>query len=81
MACLPAHCSLLKHLPYVQEGHSVLAHIKGFWPYFYVAVPRGFETEDIHSFMSDLNVRQNRLATTDILERTSLDIGGQCHQH
>lgn len=36
----------------------MLAHITGFMPYFYIPVPRGFETEDIHPFMSELNVRQ-----------------------
>lgn len=47
------------HLLCVKEGHSVLAHITGFMPYFYVPVPRGFEDADIPPFMSELNVRQS----------------------
>jgi DNA polymerase delta subunit 1 len=47
-----------KHPVLVKEGHSVLVHVKGFLPYFFIAVPRGFVAEDIQSFMSDLNVRQ-----------------------
>jgi hypothetical protein len=49
------------YLLYVKEGHSVLAHITGFMPYFYVAVPRGFENEDIDPFKSELNVRRGCL--------------------
>jgi hypothetical protein len=51
---------LSTHLLHVKEGHSVLAHITGFMPYFYVPVPRGFEDADIPPFMSELNVRQSR---------------------
>lgn len=39
-----------------QEGHSVLAHINGFLPYFYVPVPRGFvEDEDINGLKQCIN--------------------------
>ena len=48
----------------------MLAHITGFMPYFYIPVPRGFETEDIHPFMSELNVRQGFLLPA-FLEFTS----------
>jgi len=40
----------------VQAGNSVLAFITGFLPYFYVAVPRGFEESDIDAFAEQLNV-------------------------
>lgn len=43
-----------------QEGHSVLVHVTGFMPYFFIAVPRGFENADIAPFISDLNVRRGR---------------------
>lgn len=39
-----------------QLGHSVMALITGFLPYFYVPVPRGFENSDINPFMNYLNV-------------------------
>ncbi|KAG5647896.1 hypothetical protein DXG03_007820 [Asterophora parasitica] len=38
-----------------ETGHSVLAHITDFLPYFYVAVPRGFDKGDLESFRADLN--------------------------
>jgi hypothetical protein len=39
-----------------QAGHSVLANVTDFLPYFYIAVPRGFIQDDLESFRSDLNV-------------------------
>ncbi|KAG6910242.1 hypothetical protein DXG01_012377 [Tephrocybe rancida] len=39
-----------------QAGHSVLAHITDFQPYFYIAVPRGFNKDDVEAFRQDLNV-------------------------
>ncbi|KAG8921339.1 DNA-directed DNA polymerase delta [Tulasnella sp. 417] len=38
-----------------QEGHSVLAHVSDFLPYFYVTMPRGFVEEDRESLKSKLN--------------------------
>jgi hypothetical protein len=38
----------------------VLVHVTGFMPYFFIAVPRGFENADIAPFISELNVRQGR---------------------
>lgn len=38
----------------------MLVHVTGFMPYFFIAVPRGFENADIAPFKSDLNVRQGR---------------------
>ncbi|TCD65917.1 DNA-directed DNA polymerase delta [Steccherinum ochraceum] len=38
-----------------QEGHSVLAHITDFLPYFYIAVPRGLVKEDLPGFIGYLN--------------------------
>ncbi|KAF5316080.1 hypothetical protein D9619_006143 [Psilocybe cf. subviscida] len=33
-----------------EEGHSVLANITNFLPYFYVSIPRGFTDEDMEPF-------------------------------
>lgn len=70
---VPSAClsSLLKRF---KEGHSVLVHVTGFMPYFFIAVPRGFEEEDIDPFRADLNVRQNcpPLLTYSNLPRLSL---------
>ncbi|KAH0582948.1 DNA-directed DNA polymerase delta [Termitomyces sp. 'cryptogamus'] len=38
-----------------ETGHSVLAHITDFLPYFYIAVPRGFNREDVIPFRQELN--------------------------
>ena len=39
-----------------QEGHSVLAHVYDFAPYFLVPAPRGFQEGDISAFTSELDV-------------------------
>ena len=49
---IPSHCLL-----FVQKGHSVMASVTDFMPYFYVPAPRGFRSEDIDSFVNELNVR------------------------
>ncbi|KAI9635703.1 putative delta DNA polymerase [Dioszegia hungarica] len=38
-----------------QEGNSVLAHIHGFRPYFYVAAPPGFLNKDLESLKDTIN--------------------------
>ncbi|KII85833.1 hypothetical protein PLICRDRAFT_144471 [Plicaturopsis crispa FD-325 SS-3] len=38
-----------------EAGHSVLAHVTDFLPYFYVPVPRGFQVDDLDAFMENLN--------------------------
>ncbi|KAH9995602.1 delta DNA polymerase [Russula vinacea] len=55
-----------------QEGHSVLAHITGFMPYFFVPVPRGFETEDIGPFISHLNSLVNAVTKIELAHKRSL---------
>ncbi|CEL61853.1 DNA polymerase delta subunit 1 [Rhizoctonia solani AG-1 IB] len=37
------------------EGHSVLAHVTHFLPYFYIAMPRGYDPNEAHAFMDHLN--------------------------
>jgi DNA polymerase delta subunit 1 len=39
-----------------KEGNSVLAHIHGFKPYFYVAAPPGFLNKDLEPFKDTINV-------------------------
>ncbi|KAF5336013.1 hypothetical protein D9611_006176 [Ephemerocybe angulata] len=38
-----------------EDGHSVLANITEFLPYFYIQVPRGFTEDDIEGLRSHLN--------------------------
>ncbi|KAG8967416.1 DNA-directed DNA polymerase delta [Tulasnella sp. 419] len=38
-----------------KAGHSVLAHVYGFLPYFFIAMPRGFQDEDMGPFRDYLN--------------------------
>ncbi|KAI0741539.1 DNA polymerase family B-domain-containing protein [Daedaleopsis nitida] len=38
-----------------QDGHSVLANVTDFLPYFYIATPRGFDNDDMESFKTYLN--------------------------
>ncbi|KAF8757761.1 DNA polymerase [Rhizoctonia solani] len=37
------------------EGHSVLAHVTDFLPYFYIAMPRGYDPNEARAFMDHLN--------------------------
>lgn len=43
-------------LTFSQEGHSVLAHVRDFLPYFWVAAPRGFTNADCTPLQAHLNV-------------------------
>ncbi|KAK0527699.1 DNA-directed DNA polymerase delta [Tilletia horrida] len=38
-----------------KDGHSVLVHVNGFLPYFYLAAPRGFIEDDCRAFQNHLN--------------------------
>ncbi|KAL0953498.1 hypothetical protein HGRIS_004725 [Hohenbuehelia grisea] len=42
------------------DGHSVLAYITDFLPYFYVPLPRALDPNDIESLRSDLNNLHDR---------------------
>ena len=48
---IPSH-----RLLFVQKGHSIMAGVMDFMLYFYVPAPRGFRSEDIDSFVNELNV-------------------------
>ncbi|CAE7180076.1 unnamed protein product [Rhizoctonia solani] len=37
------------------DGHSVLARVNGFLPYFYIATPRGYDPNESQAFMDHLN--------------------------
>ncbi|KAJ8694871.1 DNA-directed DNA polymerase delta [Pleurotus ostreatus] len=58
-----------------EHGHSVLAVVTGFLPYFYVPVPRGFAEDDLESFKSYLNSIMDDPRTVqriEIIKRKSL---------
>ncbi|KAL1529097.1 hypothetical protein AB1Y20_000057 [Prymnesium parvum] len=40
-----------------KEGHSVVAHVHGFKPYFFVRAPPGFTPQDIPQFQATLNAK------------------------
>jgi DNA polymerase delta subunit 1 len=40
-----------------------MVSVTDFMPYFYVPAPRGFRSEDIDSFVNELNVRWGHLPT------------------
>lgn len=48
--------SYIRMFGVTETGHSVLAVIEDFAPYFYVPAPRGFRTEDINAFANYLTV-------------------------
>lgn len=39
------------------DGHSVLAHVNGFLPYFWVPAPPGFQNAECKELLATLNVR------------------------
>ncbi|KAH7905236.1 ribonuclease H-like domain-containing protein [Hygrophoropsis aurantiaca] len=57
-----------------EEGHSVLAHVSGFLPYFYIAVPRGFDKVDFDAFAEYLNdlVKQRCVSKVEQVSKRTL---------
>ncbi|KAJ7718487.1 DNA polymerase family B-domain-containing protein [Mycena maculata] len=57
-----------------KDGHSVLAHVNGFKPYFYVAQPRGFREEDLEPFRQHLNtvVAGSPVLDVELMSKRSL---------
>ncbi|KIM82947.1 hypothetical protein PILCRDRAFT_819751 [Piloderma croceum F 1598] len=57
-----------------QEGHSILAHITDFLPYFYVPVPRGFANDDADSFADHINgqIGENLVRKAEVVKNRSL---------
>lgn len=52
----PAFGPVLRLFGVTQNGNSVLAHIHGFRPYFYVAAPAGFMNADLDRLKDAINV-------------------------
>lgn len=48
--------SHLRMFGVTEAGHSVLAQIEGFQPYFYIPAPRGFQSSDLIPFFEHLKV-------------------------
>ncbi len=48
--------SYIRMFGVTEAGHSVLAQIEGFSPYFYIPAPRGFQTSDTSAFLEYLKV-------------------------
>ncbi|KAI0313537.1 DNA polymerase family B-domain-containing protein [Amylostereum chailletii] len=53
-------------------GHSIMALITDFLPYFYIPVPRGFENSDVYPFMNYLNGMVGSIAKVDLVQKRSL---------
>ena len=52
----PRFGPVLRVFGVTEEGHSVLAHVRDFLPYFWVSAPRGFTNNDCKDFGIYLNV-------------------------
>lgn len=46
---------ILRMFGVTEDGHSIMANVTGFPPYFYVPVPRGFDASDLGPLMEALN--------------------------
>ncbi|VDB88666.1 unnamed protein product [Peniophora sp. CBMAI 1063] len=55
-----------------EGGHSVMMHVLGFQPYFYVPVPRGFDNSDIEPFKTYLNNAQGGVVRIEFVKKKSL---------
>ncbi|KAH6561006.1 hypothetical protein BASA62_010170 [Batrachochytrium salamandrivorans] len=47
--------SLLRMFGITETGHSVVCHVHGFSPYFYVAAPQGFQALHVQQFVTSLD--------------------------
>ena len=54
--CTTGLVPIIRMYGVTQEGNSVLAHIHGFAPYFYVAAQQGFKLEDCGKFLVNMHV-------------------------
>jgi DNA polymerase delta subunit 1 len=52
----PKHGPSLRLFGVNQNGNSVLAHVHGFKPYFYIAAPSGFLNKDLEPLKDTINV-------------------------
>ncbi|KAH9176053.1 DNA polymerase family B-domain-containing protein [Lactarius sanguifluus] len=55
-----------------QGGHSVLASVTDFMPYFFVPAPRGFRNEDIGPFVNELNSSVGGVISVELVQKRSL---------
>ncbi len=62
------------HLTFIKAGHSVLTHITGFLPYFYVVTPRGFTSDDLELFQEYINTltEPGMLCLVEVVQKCSL---------
>jgi DNA polymerase delta subunit 1 len=58
------------------EGHSVVAHVHGFKPYFYVRAPTGFKQEQVKPFHEMLNAKfRAALPAKDQVKNPIVNVG------
>lgn len=55
-----------------QGGHSVLASVTDFMPYFFVPAPRGFRNEDVDAFVNELNTSVGGVISIELVNKRSL---------
>lgn len=48
-------CPIVRFYGVTMEGNSVLCHVHGFLPYFYVPARQNFSPDDCEKFRSELN--------------------------
>ena len=47
--------SIMRIYGITEQGNSVTAHVHGFYPYFYIEMPREFKKENLSNFQKNLN--------------------------
>ncbi|WWC66861.1 uncharacterized protein I206_100768 [Kwoniella pini CBS 10737] len=70
----PKHGPTIRLFGVTERGNSVLAHVHGFKPYFYVAAPQGFLNKDLEPLKDKINQMSFGLTVTNcaIFNRRSL---------
>lgn len=53
--CTSGPTPIIRFYGVTMEGNSVMCHVHGFVPYFYIPAPVGFKTEDCVTFREVLN--------------------------
>ncbi|KAI0713808.1 delta DNA polymerase [Earliella scabrosa] len=62
----PTGALTLRMYGVTESGHSVLAHVTDFLPYFYIASPSGFGSDDTTAFKNYLNMAAGTSCVRDV---------------
>ena len=62
-----AESAIMRMFGITANGNSIMCHVHGFFPYFYIQAPKGFTKEMCKSFMEKLNLLVNNESHHSVL--------------